>query len=188
MLRLTEWRQGIEFLTPPTWDPGIVDIIHSQDSIGWKNLLEGLPSKLWLPHIHNYYVANGVRRNPTTWMQKFLSSLHDLAWGQWDHRNQILHHIDTPCQSRAITHLDTVIAQEFHSCTINLPPILKPFFASSLGSLIFQNLQYKQAWYLNLLTAKQHYGRLASLSGNPPQANTHPDDRLLKWIKTGYYS
>ena len=41
-------------------------VILSQDSIVWKNLLEGLPSKLWMPYIHQYYQIK-VARNPKIW-------------------------------------------------------------------------------------------------------------------------
>ena len=186
LLRLDEWRNARELTTPITWDQGLRAVILSQDSIGWKNLLEGLPSKLWQPYIHQYYYDNGIKKSSTRWLQRFLTHLHDLSWGQWEHRNHILHHLDTPRQVRAITHLDTVIAKEFHDYTLTLTPALKPFFTSSLGSLIFQNVSFKQAWYLNLMTAKQHH-RLSSVTGDHPQVSTPPDERLLNWIKSGYY-
>ena len=187
ILRLTQWRQSKDFTTPTTWDPGITSVIHSQDSIGWKNFLEGLPSTLWTPYIQQHYTESGIKKNPNRWLLRLLRHLHDLAWGQWDHRNQILHQIDTPRQHRAITHLDTVIAQEFHAYTLTLTPSLQPYFISSLGSLIFQNLSYKQAWYMNLMSAKQQHHRLASVTGHPLQDFSPPDERLLTWIKSGYY-
>ena len=187
MIQLTEWRQDSKLTTPTTWDSGITAVIRSQDSIGWKNLLEGLPSKLWTPYIQQYYDESGLQKYSSRWLQRLLTHLHDLAWGQWEHCNQILHHINTPRQARALTHLDTVIAQEFHAYTLSPTPTLKAFFASSLGPLIFQNVSFKQVWDLNLMTVKQHQERFESVTGHPPQVVSNPDDHLLNWIKSGHH-
>ena len=50
--RLNAWRQAIPFTDYPYWSPALRDLIHSQDTLGWKNLMEGIPSTAWLPYIY----------------------------------------------------------------------------------------------------------------------------------------
>ena len=188
ILRLSEWHQGSKFSSPSYWMQDLWELILSQDAIGWKNLLEGLPSHLWSPYIKSHYLASGAKKTHTRWLQLFLLKLHELAWGQREHQNQILQQTDTPHQARAIAHLDTTIAQAFHTGQTNMTPAIRHFFISPLGSLIFQSVSFKQAWYLNFMTVKQHQARSDTNAGILLPSLTLPDERLLHWIKTGYYN
>ena len=94
--RLQSWHDNSPLLPDPAWSPSLLALICSQDDIGWKNFLEGLPSKMWIPMLASSYANRRIKKCPRRWLRKVLLSVHELAWQQWDHRNQILHTVDEP--------------------------------------------------------------------------------------------
>ena len=96
--RLTDWRDNQPFSNDPTWTPQTVTVLQAQDTIGWKNFMEGLPSLLWTNIMDHHYKTNNIDCSSKTWIKKVLKEVHTLAWSQWDHRNKVLHQDDKPRQ------------------------------------------------------------------------------------------
>ena len=65
---LTKWRdrQPIILQSYPT---GMHDIIRRQQVIGWKNLLEGLPTKAWQLKQAHYYSQNNIVKSHKRWIK-----------------------------------------------------------------------------------------------------------------------
>ena len=62
MFRLSQFRRQLP-LTNQAWSPTTLDLIQDQDTIGWKNLLEGLPSRKWLIVQQRHYKRIGSKRS-----------------------------------------------------------------------------------------------------------------------------
>lgn len=116
--------QSWRLAQPTVHDPPaeVAAAVVEQEAIGWKNLLEGLPSKQWAQLQQQH--CNGVqsRRTGSKWMQQVLLSLHTLARGQWLHRNDVKHEVLLPRQHRMIQLLDDAIRHEFLRGPLDLPP------------------------------------------------------------------
>ena len=125
--------------------------------VGWKALLEGLPSTEWMQYMSTHYSTHHIRCSPHCWLSTFLHSLHTLAWQQWSHRNQILHQINKPCQKQANHLLISLIIQELTTGPLNLPTSNHHYFQQPLGQLLFQSIPFRQAWY-----SKRHICPLTS--------------------------
>jgi hypothetical protein len=80
--RLQDWRNDSALVPNPLWTPAICTLIHAQDTIGWKNFLEGLPSRLWSLHMSHHYTSIGSTLCPDRWLLKVQLALHHLAWSQ----------------------------------------------------------------------------------------------------------
>ena len=52
--------------------------------------MEGLPSKLWVPYISDFFYF-AITPMPLTVVTKLLAAVHNVAWNQWDDRNHFLH-------------------------------------------------------------------------------------------------
>jgi hypothetical protein len=120
--RLQDWRNDSALVPNPLWTPAISTLIQAQDTIGWKNFLEGLPSRLWSLHMSHHYTSIGSTLCPDRWLLKVQLALHHLVWSQWEHRYQILHNDVKPQNRRAITLLNQAISREYQIGTDDLPP------------------------------------------------------------------
>jgi hypothetical protein len=133
--------------------------------------------------VASIYTARSLRKSPSRCLLKVLHSVHTLAWSQWDHRNTVLHRTDQPRLKKAISILDDLIIHQFQLGPQDLPLVDRHHFANPLGALLFQSTAYKQAWYTNVLAARQRQDRRADdLTRVPTDAN----QRILSWIRTGY--
>ena len=116
--RLQTWHSSTPFTDDPTWTSTLRDVINSQDSIGWKALLEGLPSKRWKQYMATLPHTCSPLRTSHSWTLKFLHALHSLAWSQWEHRNSTLHQLDRPRQRKAEELLNSLIILELTTAPV----------------------------------------------------------------------
>ena len=182
--RLQTWHSSTPFTDDPTWTSPLRDVIISQDSIGWKALLEGLPSKRWKQYMATLPHTRSPLRTSHSWTLKFLHALHLLAWSQWEHRNSTLHQLDRPRQRKAEELLNSLIVLELTTGPLSLPAPDHHYFHHPLGQLLYQSLPFRQAWYANVTSARLRHQRknLIHDADNPT-----PDENILKWIRTGHY-
>ena len=115
--RIMQWRTNTALLNgrlpdDPSWTPDICDAIHSQDSIGWKNFLEGLPSTKWQLLQQRLYKSNNDKRTGRKWIQGLLRHLNNLTHAVWKHRSAAIHDKDHPLQQRSIRELHSEIFRE----------------------------------------------------------------------------
>ena len=153
--RLTAWHDNAAYDIDPTWSPPLQADIASQDIIGWKPFLEGLPSTSWRPYIMAYYTAHNIRKSPNRWLVKLLQAFHDHAWAMWEQRNEVIHLSHQLRQRVAEDLLDSLITHELTQGHLDLPPSDHHYFSQPLGHLLYQSVPYKQAWYENVLTAQE---------------------------------
>ena len=142
--------------------------IREQQAIGWKNLLEGLPTKLWQTTQHRYYNTNRIRRSSRRWLKALLRGLHHLAWNLWQHRNDVKHRLAQPRLQKAIALLDKEITQRYLQGPSTLLPGDRYHLQVNLQNLLNKPVAYKKNWLLNLHAAQQKHWR-----------NTHDDDTFV---------
>jgi hypothetical protein len=203
--RLNQWRADSPLHIDPSWSESLRAVIISQDSLGWKNFLEGIPSILFRHHITHHYSSNGIDRSVKTWLRKVLQLAHDIAWNQWQHRNKILHEDDKPRMKRGIALLDQEICSLYVAGGHTLPAADQYHFQIPIDDLLNRSVQYKQHWYVNVIAAQKRQFRRDNPVGpnqdNDPDRDPNDDDpaagpadddpggfsnpRLLHWIRTG---
>jgi hypothetical protein len=106
---LDSWRND----RPPnfrTFQAWIEPAITHQSKLGWRNLLEGIPSKQWQETQRVYFSRIGSARSPKRWTIAMIQKLWEVAWNMWEHCNGILHDKE---QSIILQHLNTNIREEF---------------------------------------------------------------------------
>ena len=182
--RLNAWRQNIHFLDDPSWSPSLLSLLQAQDLIGWKNLMEGLPSTLWLPYLSHYLSTQGSLKHPSRVLTRILKAINTLAWSQWDRRNKYIHDDGNLRDKAAVDLLDSQIADEFLRGPDQLPPSDHHHFSPSLLSLILRSTSYKKAWYLNVTAARHRHLRRLALDAEERAASA-ATSRLTHWIRTG---
>jgi hypothetical protein len=80
--------------------------------------------------------------------------------------------------------LDSQITDEFFKGVSDLPLCDHHHFSHSLLSILSKSKHYKQAWYLNVTTARQRQDRLVAAAGHD-RAESVSNSRLLHWFQTG---
>jgi hypothetical protein len=182
--RLTQWRSNTPFIIDMSWPAPLRELILSQDNIGWRPFLDGLPSTHWIPYITTHFRSIRSRKCPTRWLTKVLRFAHSIAWHLWEHRNNILHRIDQPREVAATDLLQENIMTEYMQGPQDLPATDHHHFRRPLLSILSSSKTYQQAWYLNVTTARQRHDRRV-LHTQPNRRRTTPDTRLITWIRTG---
>jgi len=125
LLRLSQFH-GQQPLTEEDWSPAVKSTIAEQDKIGWKALLEGLPSRRWRLTQHQYYTSVASERSSKRWIATLLQQLGKIAWDQWEHRNAIANGEKHPRQLRALQVLHNQIATEYITGADDLPASDRP--------------------------------------------------------------
>ena len=62
-----------------------------QQQIGWRNMVQGCLSKHWQEIQAQYFLTLRSRQSPKRWTSSLVQKLWDVAWDQWDHRNDAVH-------------------------------------------------------------------------------------------------
>ena len=166
-------------------DPQVQQATLQQDRIGWKNFLEGLPAIAWTPiqqrHYDSLYITSTTGKR---WMKLLLKRIHQLAWGQWDHRNDVLHN-PTSNRNRSLPHqLETEITDEMIRGVEDLPAKDHPHFGWPLCALLNRSNKFKQAWLTNVNAARNRQARRRSDSADA-RAETGTRSAVLHWARTG---
>ena len=176
------WRHSLEMNIPIP--PEVHQAFHEQQQIGWRNLLEGLPSKQWALLQQRYYNSIGSRRTGRSWIRKVLHKLHKLARDQWLHRNSIKHDVLQPRQLAMRRDLNAAICAEYLKGAEDLPPGDVIRFANPLASILLKQLDYRKAWLANVVAARNrqykkrlHNDRVTTISKE--------QSILFQWMKTG---
>jgi hypothetical protein len=187
--RLHQFRHGENMQSlPPLLTAEIKQSVLAQDKIGWKNFLEGLPAKQWRISQERHYRRLSIsNRNGKRWMKGLLHHLHLLAWTQWDHRNQVLHHPDLKIQRIARGLLHRHIAAEYSRGRDDLPPRDHSHFNLPLIALLDKSLTYKKAWIVNVTSARHQQARRRAEAVDI-RATTRERSAVEKWCLTGRLS
>jgi len=156
---LNHWRtqQPIE---PTLFPLDIQQAIHEQQLIGWKALLEGLPSKLWQTLQHQYYTQHQLRKSGRKWIGGLLLKLHHLHHNQWKHRNHIKHNVVRPQEQEDLNTLHQAITREICKGTQALLPGDRHHFRHGIAAILGRSIHFKKSWLSNVTTARQRYYRI----------------------------
>ncbi len=136
------------------------DAVRNQQKIGWKNFLEGLPSKQWQHLQAQYYKRHRLRKSLKRWTATFNRGLHNLAWSLWNHRNDVKHRILKPREQLARKLLDREIVQRYLSAHEQLLEGDKCHLHYSLWQLLQKPVSFKKSWLLNVISAQKWYLRV----------------------------
>ena len=138
--------------------------VHEQNLIGWKNFMEGLPSRRWQTLQHHYYTEIQSKRSSRRWLQALIIQLHHLAWKQWDHRNDVKHRLSRPRYKRAVRQLNEEIIHRLAQGPRALDMGDRYLLNYSITTLLGKTVAYRKQWLLNIIAAQQR--RLRIRSGN----------------------
>ena len=84
-------RGQVNFVDLGPMSPTMYDIALSQDSIGWRNFMEGrISTKITLLQ-KSHLLLSGSRLSTKSWMSTFISKLLHITHSQWIFRNFTLH-------------------------------------------------------------------------------------------------
>ena len=178
--RLNAWRQQQPLEDNTGWSPSLRTLIHSQDLIGWKCFLEGLPSSHFATYMDTYYSTNGYSYSGSSWTYKTLRKTHLMAWSLWDHRNRVPHDEKRPRQKQALSLLHDAISNEYLTGLTGLPQSQHYFFRHSLLQLLRRPTHFKQSWLQNLHAARDREARR-----NLIITEERTSSALYQWMKTG---
>jgi hypothetical protein len=180
---IDRWRNQRPIM-PALYPPRYHTLLRSQANIGWENMLEGVVSKLWQHHQHNYYVSNGITKSSNRWITTTLTQLHHLGWKQWKHRCDTKHITLQPRHQRMIRELHRAIVREHSKGTLHLHNGDKHHARHNIITLLRKPLSWQQSWLTNITTARQRYLRIQQHDDNLI-VYSRTNSRLCQWIATG---
>lgn len=181
---LNSWRADAPMDDIPL-PPTIRNAFRDQTLIGWKNFMEGLPSKEWQA-IQEQHLQENDYPHPNTsskWMIGLLKKLHYLAWHQWEHRNSVKHKTGKARQKQAEALLNQRIASLLMQGCQRLPSGDRYHFKHNIVSLLNRPLNYKKSWFLNVTTAIQRMERRRA-KDDSLDTKSRNDSLLYRWLKT----
>ena len=180
---LQRWRQGLAPITQHPV-PKIQQFLVSQATIGWRNLMEGLPS-YWIRKIQQSHISSTqLWSSGKKWTQTFLSKVFHLARSQWEHRNDVKHRSKRPRHHAMLRQLNDSITDELLTGAMALPLADRFHFDHNLMNLLRMSTQYKKDWLLNVRAARERYARRLAQDA-VVQAESMATSKLLKWMATG---
>jgi hypothetical protein len=178
---ITKWRRQdpIHLNEHP---PEIQTLLQQQHHIGWQQLLEGLPHKLWQKTQHNYYQRHNIRKSSKRWISSVMQQLHHLAWAQWDHRNHIKHRVKQPEYQEANMQLNSAIRKELLQGTRYLLQGDCHNVRMNLLTIMTRSLAYRKAWLINVTHARQR-GMRRETGQEAGHEFSHEISSLFQWMK-----
>jgi hypothetical protein len=135
-MAIIEYLDSWQYDRPPnlrTLQAWIEPAITHQSELGWRNLLEGIPSQQWQETQRVYFSRIGSARSPKRWTIAMIKKMWDVAWNMWEHRNGILHDKE---QSIILQHLNTNIREEFKKGMSGLPKEAKALFRQGCAAVL----------------------------------------------------
>jgi hypothetical protein len=149
--------------------------VSHQSVLGWRNLLEGIPSKYWQETQQLYFSRIGSARSPRRWTIAMIQKLWDVAWNMWEHRNGILHNKE---QSIILQQLHNNIRDEFEKGSRDLPKEAHALFTQGCAAVLEKSVEVKQQWLARIQLARSQAIKLQTLG------QTFGDERrtMARWL------
>jgi hypothetical protein len=117
--------------------------------------LEGFVTEDWANIPNSYYCTIQASRTGKRWLIELIKKLWTTAWDQWEHRNAMLHEKENVVQHEEMELLNPNIALAYHEYKSFLPPTDSHFFSYLLEMLLRQRRKVKEAWLIQVTTAKE---------------------------------
>jgi hypothetical protein len=157
--RLQSWRTQDAAPAPPTYNwPGVNDLVLQQDSIGWKNFLEGCVLHAWAAKQQEYYEWLQRRNTGKRWITTLIKKLWEISWNMWEQRNGELNDPASPASLREHARLDAKIQHEYENVS-QLYLKDRRWFRRPKEVLFTESLEYKTQWLESVCLARARYAR-----------------------------
>jgi hypothetical protein len=142
--------------------PTLSQALHSQDDIGWKNLLYGRMSGFWQDAQQEWLIQPQTRWKPSVsrWMSRTLRALWEISWKMWMHHNHIFHSPTHPWRLTVLDALDIEITQAWQSYdhpSSYFFPAGQRFFSGDLTFLLshYDSAEAKRKWLASIRAARE---------------------------------
>jgi hypothetical protein len=156
---LRDWRTGNIDITDNTR----VELLQSQDAVGWDHILEGCISQAWRNEHQQHLATIKCNKSRLKWTVLLIQKFWGVAWELWQHRNHMEHASDT---SILMTNTNSFIAAEFSTGFAGLDFVSHLFREEELQRVSDSStrLAYKQEWLKQIKTARGRLHRLNTSS------------------------
>jgi hypothetical protein len=130
---LEHWMSGTPLLSsdyPATFH----DLIASQESIGWNQLLRGRVSILWAKHIDEFLATKSTNHPSSSghlWVKSMTLTFWDQFFVLWEERNAVVHGADSSEQVRCRKARLLVELHRLHELRLEVLPCDLLFFIST---------------------------------------------------------
>ena len=140
--RLTAWRHDAEPTVQVSHFLGLRTTIENQEKVGWQAMLEGMPVKGWEEVQQRYLIWRKKRQTGKQWLAAVIRKLWDVAWDLWEHRNGILHDVNT---NVAEQQLNSEVTAEYNMGKQTVTKEARQVFQPGLDKLLLLPPAAKQA-------------------------------------------
>ena len=175
LMGIRKWRQKAP-IPLDSFNEDVKTVVRQQNSLGWKNLIEGLPVKGWQNLQRHYYTLHNIRRSSKKWVRGLLQQLFRAARQQWKHRNDVKHRILKPEYTAAMRLLNREIRRELLQGTRRLLPGDRHLVQRNMMELLSRKDTYKQSWYVSIIEARKR--------GQAQYEYTRNQSTLYRWLST----
>ena len=154
--RLSEWRNG-EGLQPMVFsDPVLYRLLLKQDTIGWRSCIEGLLVREWAVVQASYFEMIGSRRSGKRWAVALIKKLWDTAWDMWDHRNRVVHDIESGVHA---IELRRAIREQFQLGSQGVTVQARRLFQGGVQKVLGYSIEAQEAWMRRIVAARTRFER-----------------------------
>ena len=101
-------------------------------------MVEGCVTTTWQEVQAQHLAHIGSRQNPRRWVERWIQHLWEVAWDQWDHRNDAVH-TGEAAQHRSVE-LNETIRQEWEKGYEDLTVATKALFRINMEDLLQQTI------------------------------------------------
>ena len=174
---LDQWRSGDNVSGLKDFDfDGVEDIFNSQKQIGWRPLLGGCLSLEWAKVQGTYFKWLRVKTGKR-WVAALIQKLWDVAWDQWENRNEALHDTPMAADLSGAVSLNRAISAECQLGIGDLPFKVGQTFPYDINNFLQQPLIERKCWLVLVRTAREvmHDNRIQD-------EFTDPKSHLRKWV------
>ena len=108
-------------------------------------MIEGCTSKQWEEIQEHYLLTIGSRASPKRWTSSLIPKMWDVAWDQWQHRNDAVH--SGQQAQRVSEEVNDRIRDEWRQGTRGLDLNTRALFrATTFERLLERTIQHRRSW------------------------------------------
>jgi hypothetical protein len=148
---LDSWRND---LPRPDAHPNYIDLIQSQQDIGWNEVFVGGFSLKWAEFQQEYLSRNRSRCSGRRWLIALIKKLWDVSWDLWAHRNGVAHNHAQHLPDSDIQQLNHSVSrtyQDLVQCGTSRP--IRQLTFLPLRKILAKNVCYKTVWLRQAISA-----------------------------------
>jgi hypothetical protein len=151
---LEGWRIGNDLATLEGGLQRYINIISSQNVLGWDSFLHGFITVEWRKAQEAYLKRMKNKLSIRRWTTSLIQKLWDTSWDFWEHRNGILHDIGT---GDLVKRMDADIQHQFALGSRGVLASAVPLFAQGMESVLQSPLAVKQVWLKRVICGRERF-------------------------------